>query len=293
MGDEFIKANLGALQELRATAHQKGNPLPYIFQFYNIHGFYTLSAVTGIVRMINPLINAINERPRLPKYIIMAPDVDILMALWSQNIAAALVMGSTLHYLIRQLDTILECRKKSLREKKPGALPKDSELYPKIIWIRIPKRPMIQSTQLIPNAFHLRGKFNSILEERLHDGKDDIHKMMSIDIHHTNFDNLGKLSSRGQSEFWMEVDKALKRFNLNEIKLRPRKAQPPAVQIQGRRRLPSPPKERRLSSNKRSRSRSKSNSRSSTSHYRYDDSRDNRVIRKDRYDNQHHVSRHH
>ena len=291
VGDEFVKNNLGALHELRALAYQKGNPLPYIFQFYNIHGFYTLSAVRGITRMINPLIEGINEQPRLPKYIVMVPDVDILMALRSQNIAAALVMGSTLHYLIRQLDTILEWRKQSLREKKPGALPKDSDLYPKIIWIRIPKCPMIQGTQLIPNAFHLRGKFNSVLEECLHDGKDDVHKIMSIDVPHTSFDSLDKLSSLGQSEFWIKVNKALKRFELNKIKLRPRKAQPPAAQIQERRKLPSPHPDRRGNHAKRSRSRSKSRSRSSAVRCRIDRFDGDR--RSDRYsDNCHRSSRH-
>ena len=132
-------------------------------------------------------------------------------------------MGSTIHYLLRQIDIMINRRIMSINEKKPGALFNDipDKEFPQIIWVRMLKRPMIESTHLILNSFHLRGKFNSILEESLQDGKCDCHKIMNVEVELSDFDNLGNLLSAGQTHFWKEIDKALKKFDASDIKLRP------------------------------------------------------------------------
>ena len=139
-------------------------------------------------------------------------------------------MGSTLHYLIKQIDIFIDRRRCDLADKRPGALP---PFTTKIIWVRMLKRSSQDKpkniTQLpddlkyLQATHNLRGKFNSIMEERLFDGKDDDHRIISIDVQHRYFDITGNLTSAGKEDFWKEINKGFKKFDLNEIKLLPRR----------------------------------------------------------------------
>ena len=96
------------------------------------------------------------------------------------------------------------------------------------------------------NSLLLRGKFNSILEERLGDGYDDRHHIMSIEVPLDEFTLLGNLTVPGKISFWKEVDCALKKFDADKITLKPRKFQPTASKAkstttQHRHKLPTPP----------------------------------------------------
>ena len=130
--------------------------------------FYAGAGYSGIARMLHPLIKALNQEHHLPKYILMLPDRDILLALNKNNINVALVMGSTLHYLIKQTDMCIERCRQDLQDKQPRALhPFDT----KIIRVRMLKRRTTSDASIpddltpIQEAANLRGKFNSILEE--------------------------------------------------------------------------------------------------------------------------------
>ena len=225
LGDHFVKDNINALYALKAKALACKAEIPLIFQHYNVLEFYTGSGFSGITQMLHPLIIALNQVPHLPKYIIILPDRDILVTLNKSNINAALVMASTLHYLIKQIDTYIEHRRQDLQDKQLGALhPFDT----KVIWVRMLQRRTSSNTPIpddltpLQEAANLRGKFNSILEERLFDGKDNVHRIMSIDVRSSKFDLGGNLTSSGKEEFWMEVTRAFKKFDPDEIKLRPR-----------------------------------------------------------------------
>ena len=177
--------------------------------------------------MIHPLVQALNDNQRLPKYIIMFPDKDILTSLHKNNINAALVMGSTIHYLIKQIDSLLSRRTQQLEVRKPGALlPEET----KIIWVRMLKRPSHGSDDTpwddispYQAALNLRSKFNSILEERLFDGNGEAHRIMSIEVNQREFDITGFLSSIGKEDFWKEIDAAMYKFDQGKITLNPRK----------------------------------------------------------------------
>ena len=225
IGNHFVKETINALYGLRNKAAANNNDAPYIFQRFNVKDFFAGTGYSGINRMIHPLVKALNENHHLPQYKIMLPDRDILTALHKSNINAALLMGSTLHYLIKQIDMFLERRKRDLLDKKPGALAK---METKVIWVRTLKRikspgflsvPTSDNPSPLQEANSLRGKFNSILEERLFDGKQDVHRIMSIDARPEEFDIMGNLTSAGKESFWMEVIRGFKKFDKNEISL--------------------------------------------------------------------------
>ena len=76
---------------------------------------------------------------------------------------------------------------------------------------------------------------------------------MSIDIDQREFDIGGGLTSFGKSIFWHEVDQAIKKFDLDKIKLHPRKYKSQLenktqkVQLQPEQhKLPTPPPRKRI-----------------------------------------------
>ena len=131
-------------------------------------------------------------------------DHDIVTLLYKADAASAMVISATLHYIIKQLDMVINRYKQDFTDKKPGALL--GAQYPKIIWVRMIKRPKSGSVVFNNNIYQLREKFNSILEDRLMDGEAENHYLISIDVSESKFDITGNLSSAGKAEFWSEKD---------------------------------------------------------------------------------------
>ena len=193
---------------------------PYIFKNFNVRGYYVTSGITNIIcRVIHALVEALNERAKMPKYVLVVADKDyldcILMKFGNEGIS--MMLGATLHASILQIDQFFKRRHTDLQDKKPGAVIGSN--YPKIIWVRMLKRPV----ELTKQVFTLRGKFNTILEECLHDGKKDDHLIMSIEVQTQDFDVSGGLTRAGQAIFWKEVIKAMEKLDTDKISLKPRK----------------------------------------------------------------------
>ena len=181
----------------------------------------------GLKKFTEPLVNALNERNKLPKYILMVPDKDFLsVAKNKEGICTSMAIGSGIYQMIRRVNFLIDKRRENLEDKKPGAL--INNFNPNVIWIRMLKRPkeLTEPTTDNPHPiFSFRGKFNSILEDRiLEDNKDDRHRLMSIDVKLDKFDRQGNLNSFGKEIFWKEVDSAIKKFNAGKISLKPRPA---------------------------------------------------------------------
>ena len=208
--------------KLRAKIAKK-NP-PYIYQFFNVFGFYqnNFSALRGMVRLLNTCIQALNTRPRLPKYLILVPNCDLISSMTFFGFSALTVFIRCLTWLVKQIDTAVNRHKMSLFDKKPGALSLES---PKLIWIKMLKRPY-NAPQTLDETIALRNRFNNALEEVLANNVKFQHYIMSIKVNSADFYKSGELTDAGQKDFWIEMDTCLKRFDRDEINLKPRNLNP-------------------------------------------------------------------
>ena len=130
--------------------------MPYVFKQFNVLPYYNTksSALYGLARQLNPLIEALNERPKLPKYILLVPDRDIINETKAYGFGASYVLGSAVYFLIRQMEMLLSRRKVDLQDKKPGAIASQDT---KFIWVRMLKRPKQLNTLGCNQALALRG----------------------------------------------------------------------------------------------------------------------------------------
>ena len=186
---------------------------------FNLFPYYGSSA-RGINRFLAPLAEALNDRRDcpLPKYIIYVLDKDLIDCLKGNKIETSIVMGAAIHYLLKQVDILINRRNTDILNIKPGAY---SEIYPRIVWIRMLKRPNVKPVNT-QKFFSLRRKFNSMLEERLLTAHEERHRIMSIEVQSGEFNNWGDLTSGGKAQFWREVDQAMNKFDTGKIKLFPR-----------------------------------------------------------------------
>ena len=239
IGDHFLREVLQELFNIHDKAIKANQDIPYLFQHFNVDGFYT--SRMGISNVINQflytLTDALNENLKLPKYFIMIPDKDLLPDLENKN-RVSMAIGAILHSIICQTDIIIARHKKDLREKRLGAV--IGEEFLKIIWVHMLKHP-----QSCIGAFALQGKFNSILEECLLDGSKECHRIMSIDIDLNEFDYSGGLTQTGMNAFWKEVNRAMSKFDTGKITLKPRKFITKQQQSPKKRKLSTPPPKER------------------------------------------------
>ena len=130
-----MKSSIQTLYDMRKLAIKMNQPQPYLFQQYNVTGFYptTIGIKNMVNRFLYAFVDALNEHYRLPKLMIIMPDKDLLMD--QENKAGiSVITGVLLHYIIKQIDHYIEHQKNDLLEKKPGAWIENE--YPKIIWMR-------------------------------------------------------------------------------------------------------------------------------------------------------------
>ena len=193
----------------------------YLQDYYNIFSYFYPTASTvkrAIARFINALIEALNDRERLPRYIIFILDKEIIEDVNIFNFRASKAINTNVNWLIRQANMMVRRKRLQILEKKPGAVYSGD---PKIIFTTMMKRATLyQRGSKMEAVCSLRSKFNDIVSSVT--AKHDNHLLQIRScISPDHFDQFGNLSSKGKFEFWYEMDQLIQRFDTHKIKLLP------------------------------------------------------------------------
>ena len=81
IGDDFLHKNYDALQLLKTESTTRHKRPPYLYEIYNVSAWYQnpLSDVRPTVaRLFNSLVEALNKKSHLPRYVIFIIDKDVL-----------------------------------------------------------------------------------------------------------------------------------------------------------------------------------------------------------------------
>ena len=137
--------------------------------------------------MLNGFIETLNAKDRLPKYIIVLLDRDILLDIDVFKPDAIRVTKALTDWLVRQLDMLIRRRRSDLLDKKPRAVYTGD---PTVIFVRMITRvnrfPQGSKWDLI---YALRPKFND--------------------------------SQKGKITFWYELDELIEHYDEGRVKLIP------------------------------------------------------------------------
>ena len=173
--------------------------------------------MTGLPRFFNPLVEALNARIKLPKFVLFIYDMDFIKELDSSRDGVPQTYDKLVTWILTKAETSVRRRKTELFDKKPGAIIPGS---PEFIWVKILRRPQ----DVVPEKlYNMRNKFNNILEAVLFQKKGYVkHYILSIEVDSDEFIHSGFLSNDGKNKFRREVNSYIEKFERREINLKPK-----------------------------------------------------------------------
>ena len=222
VGDTFVYNTFSVFQASRMEASIDRKKPPYLHEYYNVQFF--CQAPFGNIRstegrIINSLIEALNGKTKLPKYILISVDTDVIQGVVDRicDFGFKSVYYQAIDYLTKEINKLLTLRKEDLRSKRTGAL--SNSIEPKIIWIQAIKRPFT-AHQSRKETFKLVGKANDVLEEVVQKYNKTSHILYLDTVNEiTHIDGMGNLTAAGKTVFWKELDSTMRRFDKGETEL--------------------------------------------------------------------------
>ena len=196
----------------------------FIKNYFNVHILYDKEVDDesfAMGRIIDALIKHFNTKEiTLPQYLVVIPDKDLLEDI-DQNLSfedAVAAIGESTRWLVRQINTAITQKRKDLLEKLPGSV---TGINTKVIHVCMLRRfGKFHEESKMYNINLLRSKFNDVLNSAAAKVE---HYMLTINScqSYEHFERKGRLSIRGKSAFWMEIDNLLQRFDRGAVKLKP------------------------------------------------------------------------
>ena len=237
VGDAFLRDLFPTLQALRAKAVLDEKVKPYIFEYYNIVPLYPAKSSnirSTEARIFNELVGGLNERPKLPRYVLIVLDKEILESADHNNFGINRIVSELVDWMARNIDKTIDLRREDVRLKRPGAIASSGE--PRIIWTKMVTRPIIQDPTK-GFLFAQTRKLNEAIEEIVAKYKHS--HIMDIAVPSDDnrmFDKWGNLSGIGMDRYWNNLITQIKQFDRAETDLRPsgKKVPAPTTQSFGR-----------------------------------------------------------
>ena len=160
--------------------------------------------------IFNPLAKALNELNKLPCFVAIAANRDILDYVMSYEAGVSRPSGAAINWLANQIILAVNSKKDFLQRVKPGAI---SSYEPKVIWIKAIKH-LAHEEQVT--------KFNKMMDEMLiaksgHYVIDINTVLPDLSYYHEN----GSLNGFGKVRFWAEVDYQIEMFDQRKLSLKP------------------------------------------------------------------------
>lgn len=186
-----------------------------------MQGFYPLRSdvkTNGTARILNAVLDALNTEERLPRFLILALDMDIIADFKILDAGFKKGISAVINFRMQQIEISIRRKKSQIGDKKLGAIGMEAD--PMVIYIDMIQRQGKFDNPRLNKILELRYQFNLVLHEAAARLKQHIMSIRSCSAP-DHFDGQGNLSAQGQLAFWHEVDNLLECFDRNDIKLLP------------------------------------------------------------------------
>ena len=215
VGVQSLRDVLGTYPAMAREAKSTKKANPYCFDFYNVETFFYLStaAIRSVAaRILNSLINALNDTEILPHFIVIFPDKDLVYPIKFDEYGLGEIIEKIVDWLVKEVEFAVDRKKFAMKAVKLRSV---TELEPKIIWVKMMDKPKNGKHHL------LQKKFNFILEETLAARRNNY--IMKVDdfLDTGMFTRFGELNNIGRLEMLKNFDNKIKRFDKQELSLKP------------------------------------------------------------------------
>ena len=124
------------LQDIKLEAKTKKQDDPYIYQQYNVKPYYhgPLASNKDVpARIVNALVDALEDNILLPRFIIIVLQDEILNHINYYKAGLRVMIGGNINWIANNICRAIDFRKKDIIRLRPGAVTPDE---PKIIWTK-------------------------------------------------------------------------------------------------------------------------------------------------------------
>ena len=177
---------------------------------------------SAAARILNALMEAINSRPRLPRFLVIIMDFDIMKDFdFDDNLLKPYKdFYKVLHWLFRQVNLVLRRKKLLISDCRLGAMYGD---HPTVIAVKLLRRVTTYSSAMkMGKMCMVRTKFNEAMNKAASEFGFRIMNITDCN-EETDFDVWGNLTERGKTAYWHQMDRLIKQFDLHKIQLLPAK----------------------------------------------------------------------
>ena len=169
---------------------------------------YTCNITNILVRLSSAFIKAVTSLHKLPKYIVVIIDTDLIDFIKFKTQDEAKLIGLYLNAIVKDIEETIRDRKTQLPKKAVR------DKYPLIYWVAVPVHDRFSNNDL-------RRKFNLCLETiiRITDNMRIIRmKEHWVSDNNELVDQKGGLTTLGLAKYWQSVDASIK-FNVTRNEL--------------------------------------------------------------------------
>ena len=140
VGDNFLREMYSTFTDKRTLATINRHRPPYLYEFYNVFGYFQNKQImlTGVIRIFNSLVEGLNARIKLPKYVILIIDRHMIKQTAVLDPTDRYVYDTYLKFLIKHMENYCKRKEMSRSDKKPGSVLSGN---PKFVWVKMLKRP--------------------------------------------------------------------------------------------------------------------------------------------------------
>ena len=164
-------------------------------------------------RILNELIDALNSGLKLPKYIIVLLDKDLIESAHYGGFGCKIIFSKTIEWLANNIKIVIETRKEDIKGKNPGAMIPG---HPTIIWVNMLTRPFIHNTKR-GYVFTRCGTFNRILESTVRKFPDSMFIEIKFSDDRDMFDHTGNMSPIGKLALWREINRKIQLMDRSDV----------------------------------------------------------------------------
>ena len=190
---------------------------PYIYQQYTVKCFTsspstkTESVPAG---MVNSIVKALNDAHKLPRFIIIIPDWDLLHYSDHNTYGVEAVTQWAVGWMVSNIIKAIEMRKDQIYNSKRGAV---VATEPKVVWVK-----MLQRMRSYDKILTVRSKFNSTVETLIaNKWRHYIIDINPILCDVAYFTKTNQLTGEGIILFWKEINECIKLFDACKLQLMP------------------------------------------------------------------------
>ena len=199
-------------------------PPPYLYDYYNVFAYvpsHNLGASKTIAYTFNALVEGLNNKRRLPIFILVVIDKDVIEDVNIFEYGASKAIFKNVEWLVHQINIHVKRKRLEILETKPGVVYTSD---PKIVFVSMIRHPvMFDRGSRMEKVVSLRSKFNAVLNELAEKFENLILNVESCQQEY--FDFFGRLNTRGKISFWRDINRQLEQFDKKKpgLELVPRK----------------------------------------------------------------------